>query len=145
MSQVRPKFYALLAVALIIFLLMGCESMPRHERAWLAVHAVDTLQTYNAASDPCFEEVDPMTRSLIGAQPSESDVLKWSVGTALVHLGVSHTLRRIDAPRWLQNGWQAVTIANSAHAVLNNHHAGIRPWGSNRAPQAQNDACRVGR
>jgi hypothetical protein len=135
-SQSRPG--ARLAPWLVAgtLLLGGCEtihSMDGQEMTWQAMHAIDVAQTLNAASDPCYKEKAWLTSRLIGAQPSDAEVLAWGVATAVVHAWVSHTLRERDAPRWVRTAWDFGTLGHTTYAISNNHDAGVRPFGSNKA------------
>lgn len=128
------RLAALVFIAPLVLFQVGCSTMHR-EAAWLTLHAVDVAQTINGpAQDPCFEEVDNLTRSLIGAHPSTGEALAWGAGVALIHAGVTWSLERANAPGWLQIGWQAVTIVNTSYSLVNNHREGIRPFGSNDCP-----------
>jgi hypothetical protein len=115
------------------FWLSGCTALETDEsRAWLALHAVDTIQTYHAAQEPaCYEEKDGLTRSLIGRHPSDGEVIAWSIGMAGVHLGVTEYLLRTDHPK-LAKAWQYVRIGVTLDAVSNNYRAGIRIGSPNR-------------
>lgn len=137
-AAVAPRRYNRLAPWLIAAtaLLGGCEtlhSMDQQEMTWQAMHAIDVAQTLNAASDPCYKEKAWLTSRLIGAQPSDAEVLAWGVATAVVHAWVSHTLRESDAPRWVQKVWDFGTLGHTTYAISNNHEAGVRPFGSNKA------------
>lgn len=116
----------IMAVA-IALLCSGCTALEtRESQAWLALHAVDTLQTYHAAQDPlCFAEGDSITRSLIGSHPSDVEVAAWSVGSAALHLGVTELLLRNDHPR-AAKVWQYVRIGVTGSAIAQNHSIGIR-------------------
>lgn len=116
---------------LVLIVLSGCASMSRPELAWQAVHAVDVAQTLNIVNDPCYVESNPITTSLIGEQPSTGEVIAWGVGAGVLHYGVSRYLEHTDAPRWMQNTWQAITLTTTAGAVYSNHREGIRISGSN--------------
>lgn len=113
----------------------GCTALEtRESQAWLMLHAVDTVQTYRIAQQPnCYSESDSLTRSLIGAHPSEGEVIAWSVGMAGLHLGVTELLLRNDHPR-LARAWQYVRIGVTVNAISNNHSAGIRIGSPNQPP-----------
>lgn len=108
-------------------LLNGCAALETSEsQAWLALHAVDTIQTFHAAQDPrCFAEGDSITRSLIGSHPSDGEVAAWAVGSAALHLGVTELLLRNDHPR-AAKVWQYVRIGVTGSAIAQNHSIGIR-------------------
>lgn len=108
-------------------ILSGCTALETHEsQAWLALHVVDSIQTYHAAQEPqCFAEGDGITRSLIGSHPSDGEVAAWAIGSAALHLGVTELLLRNDHPNWAK-AWQYVRIGVTANAIGNNHSIGIR-------------------
>lgn len=111
----------------------GCTALEtRESRAWLALHAIDTAQTYHAAQEPsCYKETDSLTRSLIGEHPSGGEVIAWSVGMAGVHLGVTELLLRNGHPK-LARLWQYVRIGTTASAIAGNYSVGIRIGEPNR-------------
>jgi len=105
--------------------------MDKRELAWQALHAVDVSQTLNAASDPCYEEVSWMTRGLIGAQPSDAEVMVWGIATSMAHMWIGKKLEEHRAPGWVRAVWDLGTIGQTGYAVVNNHRNGVRPWGDN--------------
>jgi len=115
----------------VMVLASGCTSTPHAELAWQALHAVDVAQTLNIVNDSCYVESNPITTSLIGEQPSTGEVIAWGVGAGFLHYGVSRYLEHTDAPRWMQNTWQAITLTTTVGAVYSNHREGIRIGGSN--------------
>lgn len=123
---------AAVAVAGCVLLLGGCQSMDREEMTWQMLHAMDVAQTLNAANDPCYKEDAWLTKRLIGEQPSDSEVLAWGVGTAVIHAWVSGSLEDRGAPRWVQKLWELGTLGHTSYAIGSNHEAGVRPFGSNR-------------
>jgi hypothetical protein len=128
------------AIAALAIGLSGCTALEQREtQAWLALHAVDTAQTYRIAQDArCFNEADGITRELIGAHPSTGQVLAWSVGSAAVHVGVTELLLRNDHPK-LAKAWQYVRIGVTASAIENNHSIGIRIGSPNEPPPGSCD------
>lgn len=111
-----------------VLVLAGCQGVPKAEIAWQALHAVDVAQTVQIARSECFREDDPLTRAMIGEDPSVGEAIGWGVAMAGFHYGVTRWLEAIEAPGWLQSGWQVVTIVNSGHFVKNNFDQGIEPW-----------------
>ena len=109
----------------------GCETLPPAEAVWQTAHLIDTAQTMQIAKNPeCYHEKNPITRSLIGKHPSEEAVVAWGIGMAVAHYQVTRLLTRYEAPRWVQWGWQAVSIGSTGAAVVNNHEIGLRPFGT---------------
>lgn len=115
--------------------LSGCTALEtRESQAWLALHAVDTIQTFRIANSPqCYEEGDSITRALIGAHPSDGEVIAWSVGMAGLHLGVTELLLRNDHPK-VAKAWQYFRIGVTASAIAENHSIGIRIGSPNKPP-----------
>lgn len=122
----------LFAVAVSI-LCCGCTALEtRESQAWLAIHAIDTVQTYRISQDPaCYHEADSITRSIIGEHPSSGEVLAWSAGIAGLNLGITELLLRNDHPK-LAKAWQYLRISVSASAIAKNHQIGIRIGSPNR-------------
>jgi hypothetical protein len=116
-----------LAWIALTMLLSGCQALKTPEsQAWLALHAVDTVQTFRIADDPrCFKESDSLTRRLIGEHPSDGEVAAWAIGSAALHLGVTELLLRNEHPR-LAKAWQWVRIGVTAAAVADNYTIGVR-------------------
>lgn len=110
----------------VLLLLSGCAS--KMETAWQVAHAVDGLQTLSIAGDECYEERNPITRSLIGRDPSEGDVVAWYLGTAFAHAWMDRQLE--PYPRW-QKLWQSLSLVVVADAIVQNHEAGVRVTGKN--------------
>ena len=122
----------------------GCTALEQREtQAWLALHAVDTAQTFRIAGDPaCYSEGGEVTRRLIGRHPSDAEVAAWSLGTAALHLAATDWLLRNDHPR-AATVLQYVHIGISASAVANNYSIGIRIGSPNQrgdcAPQLETE------
>jgi len=119
-----------LAIAGNIQWFAACSSIPNEEKVWMVVHAVDVAQTVQIARSSCFREDDPVTRALIGEDPSVGEAVVWGVAMAGLHLGVTRMLEAWEAPGWVQGTWQALTIGNSAYFVKQNADQGIDPWGT---------------
>lgn len=113
--------------------LSGCTALESREtHAWLALHAIDTVQTFHAAQEPnCYAEANNITRSLIGEHPSSAGVIAWSIGDAAVHIGVTELLMRTDHPT-LAKVWQYMRIGFVSSAIAKNHEVGIRIGSPNR-------------
>ncbi len=125
-------------LALLLLTSFGCASLPKDpywkaELAWQIGHGIDTFQTINGPgrNGHCFEESNPVTKRLIGKNPSVGQVAVWGVGTGLAHYGVSKWLESVNAKPWIKGAWQAVTIYYVADTIIGNHQEGVRPWGDN--------------
>ena len=120
------------ALAAGVLAASGCASldMSRSETAWQTLHAVDVAQTLNAARDPCYRESDPLTRAIIGEQPSTGEVVAWAVGSSVLHAVVSRKLER-HAPKWVTGVWHSLSIGSKGLTIGRNHAEGIRPFGDN--------------
>ena len=118
-------------LCMLIAALEGCAALNEPgERAWLAAHAVDVAQTRTFRNDPCIEEVDPFTRSLIGREPSTGATIAWGVGMAAFHVGVTELLLRTDHPR-VAKVWEWVSFTEKGITVARNHRLGARISGNN--------------
>lgn len=115
-----------------VMLVGGCQSMDRPELVWQTLHAVDVAQTLNAASDPCYREVAPLTQAMIGSQPKDHEVILWGVGVSLAHAWIARRMETSNAPRWLKTTWRTVDFSTKTGTVLNNHRIGMRMFGDNR-------------
>jgi hypothetical protein len=123
------------SLILSLLLCSGCTALESREtQAWLALHAIDTVQTFRIADNPqCFKEADSITRSVIGSHPSDGEVAAWAVGSAALHLGVTELLLRNDHPR-IARAWHYVRIGVTASAIAQNHSIGIRIGSPNSPP-----------
>lgn len=120
-----------IAVSILVLALTGCMAFrDKREIAWQSLHAVDALNTDTLRDDPCLYESHPLTRRLIGDEPSRASVIAWGVGGAALHAGVSEMLIRGDHPRLLSI-WQWVSIADSGISVAVGLERGARPVGRN--------------
>lgn len=119
-------------VVLSSLVLSGCALVPENnlDRTWQALHIIDAAQTMSLNSDPCLEEINPMTRTLIGKEPSDEEVIAWYIGTAVGHYFIGQAL-----DRWWNekagNTWRAITVGAVGYTVVNNHQLGMRPFGNN--------------
>lgn len=149
---VRFRFVVLLALALILFFaLSGCATVepgrmfPREhgsrvaEKTWLALDAIDTMQTVQIARNPsCFREANPLAASLYGDDhPQAGRVVSTNVVLALVHSKVSRWFDdhvALAASRgddsvgpWYVGriAWHAVSIVGTGAAVASNFNQHI--------------------
>lgn len=140
---VRPIFLKLLLLAVLIaslWGLAGCTALKRPEElAWQGMHVYDTLQTADIVGDPCYKEGHPITRKMIGTNPSSDSVAAWGVGSALFHAGVSDYLLRHDHPK-LYWAWQSVTFIDTGMAIHDGVSIGVRVGAPNTRTAA--NGCR---
>lgn len=122
------------AFALIAAALHGCTAMrDPYERTYQTVHALDAIQTASYRDDPCIEEANPITRGLIGREPSTGAVIAWWAGTALAHAGVTEWLLDHDHPR-MARAWNWITITDTGIQLVRGHRLGARIIGPNERP-----------
>lgn len=130
----RGPWRRFLLIFPVAVLATGCTALRTpEERAWLALHALDSAQTYRIAQDDarCYHESNPITSDLIGEFPSRTSVVAWSIGSAAVHAGVSELLLRNERPG-LAKAWQYVTMGFTGNTVLRNYQIGIRLGAPNK-------------
>jgi hypothetical protein len=113
----------------------GCVALHEHgEAQWQALHAVDTIQTFHLTHDPRYKEVE--SAWLIGEYPSDTTVLAWSVGFAMMHAGVTQWLIENDHDK-LSKAWQYLTLTSVCNTVGNNAAIGIRIGAPNAGPDPE--------
>jgi len=131
-SRSRQSRYALLTSASLLVALSGCASSGS-EIAWQTMHLVDVAQTINGpARDACFHERDPLTRGLIGRQPSTEAVIAWGIGAGVAHYALDRWLtnRGHADKKWVQI-LRALDLGAKGFTIGRNHQIGIRPFGEN--------------
>lgn len=129
----RNDSHSVVAAAILLSITTGCASIPPEEIAWQTAHLVDGLQTYHGpASDPCFVEGDPLTRSVIGESPSKSDVAGYFATTAALHYLASRWFEQTDlvSAKW-KHAVRGLDFALKVYVVTDNHQEGIRVAGDN--------------
>lgn len=139
--------------------LSGCAALPAFmqptneisqdaESTWLALDAVDTLQTVQIAKHPnCWHEADGIAAKLYGGDhPSIGAVVGINVVLAAAHTMVAAWLDRevdkhmaADAATpgldsvgpWYSARivFHTVSLGGTGYAVMQNSFNGIRPWG----------------
>ena len=132
-ASILRRFLPALLLSAGSILSAGCQSLDLsgEEITWQTLHAIDVAQTLSAADDPCYVEDAPVTRSIIGSQPSQGEVLLWGAGMAVGHAWVTGLLERHAAPMWLQKTWSYATITGTGIAIASNHAEGVRVFGHN--------------
>lgn len=106
--------------------LCGCAALrDPYELAWQGANVVDALQTATLHDDPCLKEGHPLTRALIGENPSRESVAAWAIGGALLHAGVTNLLLERG---WLRSAraWQLISLSDKGVAIAINHSNGVR-------------------
>jgi hypothetical protein len=118
---------------------MGADSIAT-ETIWQTLNVVDTGQTISIARNPgVYEEVGFPTKDIIGSHPTESKVYAVMAAYAVLHLGVSYLLDRLDTDGtggWhiASLAWKYGTLGNKGYAVWHNSGT-IGMWdGSNDKP-----------
>ncbi|MBL4623360.1 MAG: hypothetical protein JKY89_13275 [Immundisolibacteraceae bacterium] len=122
---------------IIIFALAmpGCANMPLNPYADLssagkarqALHAIDFAQTLQTAKYPdCLYESFPVTRKIIGKQPSKQSVILRGVTTSYLSAQLDHYIYKSD----LSTGWKDflgyVMVGVTADTIIKNYGIGIR-------------------
>lgn len=111
--------------------LCGCAALrDPYELAWQGANVVDALQTATLHDDPCLKEGHPLTRALIGENPSRESVAAWAIGGAALHAGVTNLLLERGWRRGARV-WQLITITDKGVAIAINHSNGVRIAGEN--------------
>ncbi len=130
-TLVRRRVFTLTLCALCVMSSVGCSTLPKAEMPFHALHLVDVAQTINAGRDECFVEINPVTRRIIGEQPSAGQVLLWGAAVSLAQYGVS---RALEPHPKAYRAFQVVTTYTQVQTIYKNHRVGVRPYGSNRRP-----------
>lgn len=108
---------AVLFVVFVAWTTSGCTTLARPEElGYQAMNIADMALTARNVRDPCIEEGNPVTRTLVGRNPSAGSLAVFGLASGAAHLGISNML--------LENGWsktykvwQAVTITNAGLGV----------------------------
>jgi hypothetical protein len=93
------------------------------EIAYHVVAWMDAATTADIKNHDDIEEKAPITRQVIGKNPSNGEVVAWFAATSVVHYGISRAL-----PKPYRKYWQYVTIGVESAMVVNNVSLGLR-WG----------------
>lgn len=124
LSDLKFRWILLLAISILIALSSGCASLSREEIALQTLHAADVMQTLQIAKNTCnYSESDPITKKIIGENPSESSVLAWGVGSALLFHYVSQ--RADEAEGWKRAAWYGAMLLTRGQIILGNEKEGI--------------------
>lgn len=116
----------------LVLAVSGCESLSPYETAWQTAHLVDVMQTLNGpASDACYYERDPITRSLIGGHPDRDAVIAWGIGLSVAHYFAGKWMDKSDWPNGVKTVIRSIDLGYKGITVGRNHDAGLRPFGNN--------------
>lgn len=135
----RIKIASMAAALLLV--LTGCAAMSRQdERTWQSLHVIDAMQTDRIVGDQCYSEGHPLTRALVGTEPTHARVAAWAIGGALVHAGVTEALLDADLPR-VATAWEWVSLADTGVSIEQGWRVGVR-IGSPNTRQPGNGCAR---
>lgn len=104
----------------------GCASdewRPRDtvsEVGFQVLNALDAYTTRRIRAHPDVEEVEPVTRAILGAKPEPTETVAYFAALGLAHYLISRAL----PPRW-RTAWQTQTIAYTAIIVRRNCELGL--------------------
>ncbi len=116
----------LLSILIIIFFLSVAPAYcgdewttedTAYQSAFLAITAIDWLQTKEIARDPAHKESNP----ILGSNPGQNEIDMYFAGCAIAHTAIAYYL-----PRKYRRIWQYVWIGVEAGYVGYNYNAGIR-------------------
>jgi hypothetical protein len=104
--------------------------MKGEEATWQVLNVVDMLQTLDIKNHKNLQECTFSecmgSANVIGRHPNDAKVVGWMLVNAGAHFAVSNYLVNADAPKWLQQTWQVMTITGKASVVDSNFHLGMR-------------------
>jgi len=115
--------------------LSGCANMPLNPYTDLsnagkyrqALHAIDVAQTLQTAKYPgCFYESFPVTRKIIGKQPSKQSVILWGVTTSYFSAQLDHYIYKSDLSESWKDFLGYVMVGVTADTIIKNYGIGIR-------------------
>lgn len=118
-----------LLLALTTMLTSGCASLghsewgPRDtvlEVGFQVLNALDSYTTQRIRETPSIEEVEPITRAILGAKPEPKETMVYFATLGLTHYLISRAL-----PPRMRRYWQSGTIAYSASMVKRNCELGL--------------------
>lgn len=109
--------------------LTGCATWPTQTRieesSFLALHAVDGLQTSQIASTPHVHEAE--SEWALGPEPSSGRVAAYFAALALAHIAITNYLVTHHAKPWVIRTWEFLGIGWDIGDVMHNASLGIRP------------------
>jgi hypothetical protein len=119
------------ALVLALLALTGCASIPKHEQVFHALNALDQAQSVHAISRDCFQEVDPITRDLLGAKPFSGEFVAYGAAIATGYHYWNRYAEANDISPRVRFAVHAVALGAKVFIVARNHERGMRPWGRN--------------
>lgn len=134
MNQRRPGLIALTIAALCLFGTVKCQAfdlVPENwsnadtarQIAYTAIAVLDAGQTADIANHNDLEEVAPITRNVLGANPEAGEVAAYFTGAIIGNYAVSAMLK----PKY-RAVWQTLTLSVQSAVVGNNYRLGLT-WG----------------
>ena len=104
---------------------LGCSNVSTWEYSWQAMHLIDVAQTYHAIGEHphCFEELDPLTKNVMGKHPSKSDILQWGIASSIVHIFLGKWVDK----KFKKSGKyiRSVDTAYKLGTIVGNHSRGL--------------------
>ena len=98
---------------------------PYHEYVFHTLNAIDMFQTISAAKKPgCYQEANPLTRRLIGKNPSSDSIVISSIAYSVLYHYGSDMIDKSSLPKWTKNVTFSLGIAAKLNTVVNNHRIG---------------------
>ena len=117
----------ILLMIILLSTLTGCAALPRsvqiEETAFLALHAVDGLQTANIPNTPHAFEAE--SAWAIGREPSARSTAAYFAAIALVHFAVTRYLCAHHVKPWIIQAWELGSIAWGVRDVAANSSIGV--------------------
>lgn len=125
----------------ILIMLTGCETFNRNsEIAWQTMHIIDIAQTVQTAKNPhCRSEGNALTQKIIGKHPSESNVYKWGIGSAIAHYFIFKWIDKKAKKDNLNVGLRVLDNTSKFVTIARNHGNGVRVNGLSTDEQKRCD------
>jgi hypothetical protein len=133
------KFYTLTALALLSVTNMAeADGFPSNkwtkteaaeEVVFQTLHMIDLGQTLDIKNHKNVKEDGAGhfgCGGVVGEHPNDARVIGYMLMEATVHLVITDYLVRTDAPKWVVNGWEMVTIGIQSSVISNNYSLGLR-------------------
>jgi hypothetical protein len=95
------------------------------------MHLIDAIQTDRIVDDPCLKEGHPITREIIGENPSHGAVVAWAIAGAVEHALVTQFFLNRGWER-AARAWQFVTIGDTGRSIYEGYRVGVRIGSPNK-------------